>query len=216
VFLVIKSCYFDDAIDIHDGEPYPISFERTHTFDDTIQSWIDTNIPIIDSVTIEEMGSFAVDIQQRVFYLMSPPIKKEMWKNRLTSAEEHLTSGQISHLTTLEGILDGVDFVDSLSDGIISDVNDWKVDAVAYHSWDSLGVVQLLKSFTPLDELPTIFAMVGPIDSIDDSDEWCNCRRDIFCRWLTLDTPRCIDKNCKRIRHCGLWMFRECTGRCHK
>jgi len=217
VFIVLKSCYYDDSLEIEDGSDSITAIERTQYFNDTIQYWIDNNVPNVDSVSIEEMGSFDVDIQQRVFYLMAPNSKKKIWQERMGAAKEHLSSSQGDYLEVLEAVLSEVDFSDTLlSEDIVTDIYSWEDEALGYHNWDTIQVIQLLKTFTPMNETPTFFAMAGPVTTIDDSDSWCNCRLNVYCRYLTLNKPNCIDKNCKRIRNCGYFMFRECTGRCHR
>lgn len=218
VFTVLKSCYYDDSLELEDSSDSSTAIERTQTFNDTIQYWIDNNVPNVDSVSIEEMGSFDVDIQQRVFYLMTPNSKKKIWQERMEAAKEHLSSSQVGFLEVLESVLVEADFTDTLlNEDVASDLHSWKDDALEYHNWDTIQVIQLLKTFTPLNEPPTFFAMAGPVTSIDDSDKWCNCRLNLYCRTLTLNKRNCVDKNCRRIPHCGILMgTQDCTGRCHR
>ncbi|TVQ49863.1 MAG: hypothetical protein EA362_03620 [Saprospirales bacterium] len=195
------------------------SIERSSST--TPEEYINTNYSIIDSVSLEQIGEEPMEVQIVLLNQMTPSKRKSIILERLDQSKLFYSGIQqifLNDLISFISFQDSIYFEEFDHESINYYIESWVEDAFAIYQFDSIQTLQLLTSFTPLNESPFFWDYPDfiPGPNPDDSNKRCVCRRNMSCNFLNDFDYDCVDYNCRRPWiGCGWLLLRECWGRCH-
>ena len=195
------------------------SIERTNEL--TPEEYISSVYENLDLLTLNQIGSEPMEVQILLFNQISPAKRKSLILERLSLENSSFTAVQRTKLNQLyEFISSQANIYNEESDheNINDFIESWVDEAFIEYQFDSLSTLQLLTSFTPLNESITFWDYPDyvPGPDPDDSNKWCVCRRNMSCNFLTDFDFECIDYGCRSPWiGCGWLLLRSCWGRCH-